>query len=256
MTEKQGLNYPFLLQFGLNDSEARVYEAILYIGQAKPREIVVKTGLGRPNVYHVLTQLEQKKLITKIDGDQVRYMAQDPENLRGLLEQKEQDLARVKAEAEALFPKLAADFALRAAQPTVRVYEGVEGYKKAIAELHRSTTDILTYVDTSAITGTFAKLDDLYERGRVKKEIRNRLIVSDDEASKAMFAEPAALSEVRYIHEFPHDFKTSMSITSDALIYFTLRNGHDVALVIQDASIVSLHRQMFEFLWQKAKPRE
>ncbi len=253
MNEKQGLNYPFLLQFGLNESEVRVYEAVLYIGQVKPREIVVKTGLGRPNVYHVLTQLEQKKLITKIEGEQVRYMAQDPENLRALLETKEQELKRLKEEADALLPKLASEFALRSAQPTVRVYEGYEGYKKAIDELHRSSTDILSYIDISAITGTLVKLDEYFERGRSKKGIRNRIIVSDSEEAKAMFAEPAELSEARYIHDFPHQFKAGLSMSSDAIVYFTLRHGHDVALVIQDASIVEMHRQMFEFLWQKAK---
>lgn len=255
MNEQQGLNYPFLLQFGLNESEARVYEAILSMGQAKPREIVVKTGLGRPNVYHVLIQLEQKNLIVKVDGEQIRYMAQDPENLRGLLEAKEQSLKRLKEEADALLPRLFSEFALRSAQPTVRVYEGYEGYKKAIDELHRSSTDILTYVDVSAITGTLVKLDEYFDRGRIKKGIHNRIIVSDSEEAKVMFKEPADLSEVRYIHDFPHQFKVSMGMSSDAIVYFTLRNGHDVALVIQEASIVEMHRQMFEFLWQKAKLR-
>ena len=249
------LEHPILLTLGLNDSEARVYEAILALGQAKPRDLVQNTGLGRANVYHVLTQLEQKQLITKIEGGQVRYVAQDPENLRGLLEAKERDLAKLKAEADLLLPKLASAFALRSAQPTVRVYEGYEGYKKAIDVLHQSTTDILTYVDVAAITGTLAQLDEYYERGRSKKGIHNRLLVADEPRVMEAFERPAADSEVRYLREFPHAFGSSMHITSDVIVYFTLRQGHDVALLIQDPSIVALHRQMFEFLWAKGKPR-
>ncbi|MDQ5919890.1 MAG: HTH-type transcriptional regulator, sugar sensing transcriptional regulator [Patescibacteria group bacterium] len=250
------LEHPILLTLGLNESEARVYESILAFGRAKPRDLVQSTGLGRPNVYHVLSVLEQKKLVVRIEGEQVQYQALDPENLKSLLEERRAKLAQTEAEAEIALPKLMQAFLQKSSQPVARVYEGYDGYKKAIDVLHQSTTDILTYVDVAAITGTLAELDDYYERGRVKKGIRNRVLVSYEPSVIEAFAKPAPDSEVRFLHNFPHAFGSSMHITSDALVYFTLRNGHDIALLIQDPMIIDLHRQMFEFLWVKGKARE
>lgn len=249
------LEHPILLTLGLNDSEARVYEAILAFGRAKPRDLVQSTGLGRPNVYHVLSVLEQKKLVVRIEGEQVQYQALDPENLKSLLEERRAKLAQTEADVDVALPKLMRAFVQKSAQPVVRVYEGYDGYKKAIDVLHQSTTDILTYVDVAAIAGTLGELDDYYEQGRVKKGIHNRLLVSDEPRVMETFAKPAPDSEVRYVHDFPHAFGSSMHITSEALVYFTLRQGHDVALVLQDPTIADLHRQMFEFLWAKGKPR-
>lgn len=68
MNKESSLKYPFLLRCGLNESEARVYEALVAKGQAKPRDLVQATGLGRPNVYHVLEILEQKSSPQKSRG--------------------------------------------------------------------------------------------------------------------------------------------------------------------------------------------
>ena len=49
-----------LRNFGLNDKEARVYVALLELGQTTAYAIAERSGLKRPTVYVILDDLRQK----------------------------------------------------------------------------------------------------------------------------------------------------------------------------------------------------
>ncbi len=250
------LRFPLLLSLGFAENEIRLYEAILDLGLAKPRELVERTGLGRPNVYHLLEVLEQKRLVMRVEGKQVRYQALDPANLRALIERRRDEVERTSHDLEILLPQLTRDYTLASGRPIVRVFEGVDGLHRAIDGLMETQAEILTYIDTSAVAGRLVEVDAYFEKQRKKTGLHNRLLVSDDDRSKEVFADPAPDSEVRFLHGFPHAFGAAFHVHGDRITYFASRNGNEIAVSIQEPAIVSMHRQQFEFLWQKARPRE
>lgn len=242
-----------MLRCGLNESEARVYEALVAKGQAKPRDLVQTTGLGRPNVYHVLEILEQKKLATKIEGEQVLYQAMNPENLKAILEERRTDVVRLEQELDLLLPRLVSDYAVQPDRAITQIYQGYAGYKKALDETLADKNEILIYFDPSAMTGKLRELDEYLEKQRAKSGAPVRILVSYTQEAREFLNDSGAFIQVRYLQDFPHAFRQVMHIQSDKITYFTLRNGQDVAIRVHEASIADMHRQMFEFLWQKAK---
>lgn len=255
MNKESSLKYPFLLRCGLNESEARVYEALVAKGQAKPRDLVQATGLGRPNVYHVLEVLEQKKLATKIEGEQVLYQATNPENLKAVLEERRTDVTRLEQELDLLLPRLVSDYAVQPDRAITQIYQGYAGYKKVIDDILADKNEILIYFDPSALTGKLLELDEYFGKQRTKAGVPVRILVSHTPEAHELLDDPGALTQVRYLQDFPHAFRQVMHIQGDKITYFTMRNGQDVAIRVHESSIADMHRQMFEFLWQKTKEK-
>jgi HTH-type transcriptional regulator, sugar sensing transcriptional regulator len=68
-----------LVQLGLREYEARVYIALVGLGEANVRRIHEVSGIPRPRVYDVLNALDQKGFIEIRQGSPLMYHAVPPE---------------------------------------------------------------------------------------------------------------------------------------------------------------------------------
>ncbi len=70
-----------LLDLGLTKNEAKVYIALIGLGEAKASEISRKSGVVREKTYKVLRSLEEKKLVKVIDGQPTRWRVVPPSEI-------------------------------------------------------------------------------------------------------------------------------------------------------------------------------
>ena len=111
-----------LQQLNLSLNEAKVYTALLEIGQTSAGEIIKKTGLHRSVVYETLDKLISRKLVFKLQKNNIAFFQPtDPQRI----------LENVKLQEEIaleLVPKLKT--LLDRKLPEITVYEGTESYKR------------------------------------------------------------------------------------------------------------------------------
>lgn len=247
------LRFPILLELGLTESEALIYELLLEKGPSRPPDLVEPTGLGRGNIYNTLQQLAQKRLIVlKEVGKLQTYEAMDPGSLKQLLDKQLEKSRQLERQFSNELQSLSSLYTHSTGKPTVQVFEGHDGQKQALLDVLESKTEVLTYIDLAALSGPLASLDEWYDKLRVKNKIFNRILLADTPQNRALFPELPALTEIRVLSGYPSGFKTAVEIYDETVSYFTLTNEKQVAVIIKDPAIYAMQKQQFEFLWTQA----
>jgi sugar-specific transcriptional regulator TrmB len=87
----------YLLDFGLTDKEIIVYVSLLKSGPSSIMNIARKTGIKRSTCHNYVEELISKGLVSQTNyGERRMVVAEDPEKLKFLLEQRKWDLAKLE----------------------------------------------------------------------------------------------------------------------------------------------------------------
>lgn len=121
-------------------NEAKVYSALLGIGQTSAGEIIKTTLLHRSVVYEILEKLITRKLVIKIEKQKIAfYQVTDPSRI----------LQNIKAQEDTaleLLPKL--KNLAGAKLPEIVIYEGLESYRRfwldAVSNMPTGSTDFVS----------------------------------------------------------------------------------------------------------------
>lgn len=241
-----------LQKLGLSANEARIYELLLTKGRVKARDIVEESGLGRGNVYNILTGLVARGLATVTEGKQQIYQAAEPSKLAVLVEEQQRKAERLSSEFKDELPKLLSTFNLTTERPTMRVFEGIEGLEEAISDSLHAKGDIMTYLDVSGFSGAIAEVNARYIKKRLAKGVAKRIIVADSAEARVFFAKQnTPLTEVAFVPDYPTGFHTAMEIYNDSVTFLTMSAEKGIAVIVNDADIAAMQRAQFEFLWSK-----
>jgi len=124
-----------LEEAGLTPNESKIYEALLYIGEAPVSQISLKSGVHRRNVYDALARLTDKGLVFPIfqKGENI-YKAVNPDKLLEILEER-------KIKIEKILPHLRNMHDSEPEKNAAFIYKGLEGFKNYMRDLTRVAQD-------------------------------------------------------------------------------------------------------------------
>ena len=235
-----------LENIGLSAQEAAVYLAALKIGSGSILDLARASNIKRTTVYNVVASLQQKGLmIREVKGWKTKFAAERPEKLEAIIEARKADLAKT-------LPDLSALYNLRGEEGTIRFYDGLEAVKSVYESL---LTEIKPYEDYLIVTdqAQWMKLDpkffqDFIER-RAKLPISTRMLTQPSEiARKHKKFERNFNFAVKFL---PEDTKltTNLVILPRKVVIHQLV-APVFAMVIENPSIVRMHREQFEIMWK------
>ncbi len=124
----------FLLKLGLDTKEIRAYLYCLEHGPQLVSRLAKITGSTRTNAYDTIKKLEQKGLCHIVGSTYGRKVkANDPEDIKELLDNKTKEIKDLKNELDSLLPSLKKN-ATGLLSPFTRVsyFDGVENVRKMI----------------------------------------------------------------------------------------------------------------------------
>ena len=114
-----------LQQLGFEEKEAKLYAALLELGEAGIVDIARKSGLKRTTVYHILDNLKLRGLVSQTKKDKkVSYIAEDPRSIGEDLKEKERLFQKT-------LPELLSIANLMEKKPVIKYFEGLNGIKEA-----------------------------------------------------------------------------------------------------------------------------
>src|SRR5574341_1953386 len=124
---------------GFTAGEAKVYLALLSLGESKVGPIIKASGISRSKVYDILERLISKHVVSKVEKKGAQwYQALPPNSLLNIVNEKEKQLRREKENLQKALPQLAA---LQPKQKiNVVIYEGFEGFKAMIDRMIQEFT--------------------------------------------------------------------------------------------------------------------
>lgn len=239
-----------LIDLGLTENEAKVYLTMLSMGQSTVLQISRKTIIKRPTVYTIIESLKTKGLVTiQAFGFKKRYIAEDPDKLKEILNYKKEKLM------ESL-PILASLKKITAEEEVSKYYEGLS----AIKSLYDTILSRLEENDDYLVIGNpefWYNLDPAYFQNFAKRRLQiaktknmkiKLLLQNTDYAKKLKETENYPFEMIKLLPE-KISIEASLAITPRQLIIHQTK-GQDVAIVIENPSIIETLRQIFTVLWE------
>lgn len=125
-----------LRRLDLNEKDIAVFLALAKIGPSAVRSVAQASSVNRGTTYDTLKHLMTQGLVSYYHQDKHQYfVAEPPERLFALLEERMKKEQETKAELERLRPELEALYATPGQKPSVKYYEGFRGAKAILRDV-------------------------------------------------------------------------------------------------------------------------
>jgi sugar-specific transcriptional regulator TrmB len=244
-----------LQKLGYSLNQAKIYLALLELGQTTVGPIIKKTSLHRQVVYNTLEELEKLDLIqATTKNNRQNFVIIDP---RKIIE----NITKKQSLAEDLLPELLAKQKKGSASQEVKIYEGVEGFQTMHYNNIKNTPENGEYLVLSAGADRWVPIMETnnfiykYEKLRLDKNIRIRLLSYEDmrpnwDRIKNVYGQGE--KNKKFVRYLPKSFNNPVGIQIytdrvalisyiDPLIIVEIKNMH----------FVRIFKQYFENLWNQ-----
>lgn len=236
-----------LQTIGFSKKKAKIYLAVLEIGEASVIEIAKKAGLKRTTVYNILPELITEGLIKKsIKNKKKFFFIEDPAIIKTNLEEKMNAV-------EKSLPELKAMQTIIPYKPKITFYEGLGGAK----DLYRDTLNSLspggTLLSYTGLTDFYDLIPKDFSRWyieeRAKRKIRIKIITpkskTTDEWQKNATRE---LREIKIVNNADFKFDGDTEIYGNKIALISYKENF-MGVIIESQEISQMQRTAFQLLW-------
>ena len=247
-----------LEELGLSENEAILYAQMLNQPRSTVQELGTRAPFPRTMLYYVLKQLMRRGLVSaKKETWKTVYIAEDPERLYDLLAQKEREFERETNAVRELVPRLKNRYRLAGKRPTVRTFEGVEEYKKALEDILISKPkEIFSY---EIFGGKKPALETraLHEGKRIARKIQKKVLFFDSaEALKSL--KNRRYDDYTQFRTFKvgalAPFATDVTLYDGKLLYTSYYDEREpTAVLVEDRALYEMQKSIFNALWKEGR---
>lgn len=236
-----------LEKIGFSNKKARVYLALLELGNAVPTDIAKKAQLKRTTVYNILPELLADGLVkTSVTQKKKIYFIEDTRDL----------LERTRAQQLVLqdvLPELAAMHNVISTKPRVRFLEGEAGVRDffhATLEYSHPGDIIYELVGPKAFYTKLPKdIANSYVPDRMRKKIRIRIIASPSDVAAGMAKRAQQeLREIKFIEGLEKEFNAAMVVYAHHVGFISFTENF-TGVILESVAISRMMRTMFEKMW-------
>lgn len=225
---------------GLEEKEAKVYLALLGMGEVTATKLAEKTNLDRTLMYQLTNKLIEQGLVSYIVKNNVRYFsAADPDTLLKSMQEKEQQLQKI-------LPELKARQKLFRPETKVELYRGREGINTILKMIIRDAKPYYILGGAHEAIILFELENTIFVRQTERLEIPGKIIARKGDA---LFL--GKNETYRYVPEhfisstsmFLWDTKTAIFVWSEP--YY--------AILIENKEVTKSNIATFDYLWSIAE---
>ena len=248
-----------LEKLGLGENEALLYSVMLRHPKSTVRELTTRSLFPRTMLYHVLNQLAEKGLVsTSRDKWRTLYIAENPERLYELLAKREKEFETQSHAVRAIIPELTNKYRLAGERPGVRIFEGIEEYKKALEDILISRPKILLAYETLGKKRPGLEVRELHEHRRVIKKIQKNIVFFESKESAQYFSKRKYddFTKFRSTEEkMVKHFDVDLMLYDGKMLYTSYDEREPTAILIEDRALFCMQQNLFLSVWSKAKDK-
>jgi HTH-type transcriptional regulator, sugar sensing transcriptional regulator len=240
---------------GLSNKEARIYVACLSIGPSSVQRIADKSDIKRVTAYVILESLVGLGLVSQsVKGKKTYFIAEDPSNLRRLLEKREKELQEQRSSFEEVLPELSKLSAVTTEMPEVKFYEGLDGIRAMFADIFGK------YKDSKNDIYSISNLDELHKSApereakpnpdRVKNSIKSHIIYTSTNGPIYEGTDIEYNRESRFIPLDAYPVTGDINIIGDYVVLITLAGERPIGVSIRNTDMVRAMKTIFDMCWK------
>ncbi len=243
-----------LEQLGMTEKEAKVYVALLEMGDATAQELATKSGLNRATTYVILESLEKKNLIKNTSRNKKTYfIIENPLQMLDLLYQEKKDLNDKIEIAKKIMPELEMLGRLTTERTKVKFFEGRDGIAMIQKDILKSKAKKIDNIfNINIALKYFPSSKNDHRQKYNKKNIQGRTIAVYDSKKEIPSLPLIKGEERRYLplNKFP--FFADFVLYKNKVALISVKNKW-IGIVIESKDIVEGLRSLFELAWQGAE---
>lgn len=250
-------------KLGLENTEAKIYLALLELGPATVSEITAKAGVTRTLGYHALQKLAWNNLVelSTAKAKVITYTAKHPRNVVRYLENKERQWKKRNEEATRLLPEMVSLYRM-VEKPVINYREGVSGLMECWEEALSSKTEILSILDLEPFSQEkFRAYGKWWDKERSRRKIKERELILDTPSARdwmKYFRGSFKHTNCRYIDpaKLPGilEFGSSINIFENKTVLSLMKKPNFMGVIIESAALTNTLRALFELVWQAGVP--
>lgn len=238
-----------LINLGLKDNQAKVYLALLELGEANVSEISQRAHLKRTSLYFILDDLKHLGAVNELKiGKKSAYKAINPNQLLELFKNKVSDLENNLGDLNSLY-------AQSGKSSHVTFYEYEEGFKQIWQKIFRSNIDEFLIITDPREMLAFAKeryITNRVIKEKVKRGIKSRQLLNVSEYAKKIVSKDK--SENRVSKFLPSDYKISSTIIIFGdNVAFIAPYDENIIFLAESEGLAKTQRAVFNSLWEVAQ---
>lgn len=239
-----------LQSLGLNDKEAKVYVAGLFLGPAPVQKIAEQAGINRATTYVILDQLAELGLVSQSTEDKKTvFITEGPEALGRLFDRQKELIVQRSQELKELMPEL--DQAQRkesGSAPVVRFYKGTDGIRSMSGALRRKAkpnTVVYGMTNVDEVKKIFPAIMKENPQFRLKKKLASKSFHYSVEGE--LQSDEKLLRETVRVDT---PIMADINLYDDSATFLSYRGKDSVGIIMESPEIVGALRQLFELAWE------
>lgn len=252
--------HAYFKKLGFTSEIATIYWALYSYGPQSISQLSRSSRVERTRIYRLIEELEKSNLVEiELHYKRRIFRAAPIGNLQIIISKKEYDLGYLKTKLETLSRQLTEPNASSPTSP-VRFYQGIDGAKQMFWNQTKTHSEMLSILREPLQNKTDLSFFLRWVRAMNEFEIIHRSIVSKNFLAKLEIwhqrpnLEKITHWQARCIAEDVFHIAHETHIYDDITAYYNWDPDKMFGVEIRNADIVSTQRQVFEMLWQQAKP--
>lgn len=247
-------------ELGLSNKEARVYVANLMLGPSSVQRIADQAGIKRVTTYVILESLIGLGLVSQSNkGKKTYFIAEEPGNLKRLLDKREQELKDQKANFEAILPELLGLKSVPKESPNVKFYDGAEGIRSVMASFLESQKNekpdmLYGWTNFDQLDAFFPEIKE--HRGnpsRTKAGIPSRVIYTTSRGAVYKESDKIRNRVSRFVPLDKFSLNGDLTIAGNHVIMLSLDPVHPIGVTIESAELAKTMLAVFNLSWAAAE---
>ncbi|MEK7083832.1 MAG: helix-turn-helix domain-containing protein [Patescibacteria group bacterium] len=246
-----------LEKLGLGENEAVLYTLMIKHPKSTVQELQTRSPFPRTMLYYVLRQLEQRGLVTSVKEEwRTVYIAENPERLYDILATREREFAEESQSVRELIPELKNKYRLAGNRPDMRIFEGIEEYKKALEDIIISKPDVVrAYSDLSGKKKPGLEVRESHEHKRIGKKIIKKVLFVGTDMARGEIKRRSYdnYTQFRAAQEQLSGLGVDFQLYNGKILYTTYDDREPIALLVEDKTLYAMQCGLFDMLWAKAQ---
>lgn len=236
---------------GISEKEARVYLAILELGDSTIKPIADRSGVKRTSIYYFIDHLVELGLVEQaIIRGRTHYKALPPHNLVSLQE------SRLK-EIERALPEFLSIYNVSTKKPHISYYEGPEQMRNIMLEENRCKKEALCIWPGQDVINMIGGREFMEELDRTRRANGTFLKVIRFRQKEVTFegsaSGPEHMREIRWATPGT-EFPMAICIYDTGKVGFLTSQKEGFGIMIESKELEIAMKYLFNLFWQKATP--
>ena len=250
-----------LKKIGLSDNEAKVYLALLELGNSTAQHIAQKARVNRATTYVQLESLMKLGLVTSFEKSPNRkngatktfFRGEDPEHLQKIITKDKSVLEEREQHLQKIIPLLANLFLEAGERPRVRFFEGIEGIKTMQDEfLKTKAKEVLSITSLDDILRILPRHPQEYTPRRVRMGVHSKLIYTSGKGASLRASDESMLRESRFVPREQFPLPAEISVYGDSIAIFVAKEK-PFGIILESKEIAISMRTVFNLAWESAE---